>query len=161
MTVDRLDLGAPLAGTPATLVLRGNAHLRSLSDMIIDASAQRINGEGKYELQLKFDSRRMDAALTLHEPAGGPLENLLGLPGLGALAATLNLHGPHAAESLDLVIDAGAVRGRAQGMFNMTGLSADLDFSFDSAALVAASGSCVAAGERAWPLAWQHQGADG
>src|SRR6185437_8676242 len=150
MTVDRLDLGAPLAGRPATLVLRGNAHLRSLSDMIIDASAQRLNGEGKYELQLKFDSRRMDAALTLHEPAGGPLENLLGLPGLGALAATLNLHGPHAAERLDLAVDTGAVRGRAQGMFNMTGRSADLDFSFDSAALLLRPG-----------LAWQRASAHG
>lgn len=148
--VDRLELGAPLAGTPATLVLRGNAHLRSLSDMLIHASAQRINGEGRYELQLDFDSRRMDAALTLHEPAGGPLENLLGLPGLGALAARLNLHGPHAAERFDLAVDAGAARGRAQGIFNMTGLSADLDFSFDSPALLPRPG-----------LGWQRASAHG
>ena len=135
MTVDLLKLGAPLAGTPASLVLRGNAHLQSLQDMIIDATAHRIGGDGDYQLQLRFDPQRMDAALNLHEPAGGPLENLLQLPGLGALAASVNLTGPRAAERLELSVDAGASRGRAHGTFNLNDLSTDLDFAFDSPAL--------------------------
>ena len=135
LAVDVVRLGAPLAGTPASLVLRGNAHLRSVLDMSIDATAHRIGGDGDYQVQLKFDPQRMDAAVTLHEPAGGPLENLLQLPGLGALAATLNLTGPRAAERLELSLDAGALRGRAQGTFNLNDLSADLDFAFDSPAL--------------------------
>jgi translocation and assembly module TamB len=135
MSVDLLKLGPQLAGMPASLVLRGNAHLRSVKDMVIDASAQRIDGAGAYELHLRFDPKRMDAALNLHEPAGGPLENLLQLPGLGALAATVNLSGPLAAERLDVSVDAGAFRGRAQGSFNLTALSADFDFAIDSPAL--------------------------
>jgi len=135
LTVDELKLGAALAGTPASLVLRGNAHLRSVRDMIIDATAHRIGGDGDYQVQLKFDPQRMDAAVNLHEPAGGPLENLLQLPGLGALAATLHLTGPRAAEHLELSVDAGALRGRAQGIFNLDDLSADLDFALDSPAL--------------------------
>ena len=135
LSVDRVKLGAALAGKAATLRLRGNAHLRSAEDMIIEAAARRIDGDGDYELQLRFDPQRMDAALNLHEPAGGPLENLLQLPGLGALAATVNLNGPRAAERLDLSIDAGALRGRAQGSLNFNELSADLDFALDSPAL--------------------------
>lgn len=135
LAVDVVTLGAPLAGTPASLVLRGNAHLRSVRDMSIDATAHRIGGDGDYQVQLKFDPQRMDAAVTLHEPAGGPLENLLQLPGLGALAATLNLTGPRAAERLELTVDAGALRGRAQGTFKLNDLSADLDFALDSPAL--------------------------
>jgi translocation and assembly module TamB len=135
MTVDLLKLGPQLAGMPASLVLHGNAHLRSVRDMVISATAHRIDGDGDYELQLRFDPKRMDAALSLHEPASGPLENLLQLPGLGALAATVNLSGPHEAERLDLSIDAGAFRGRAQGSLNVIDLSADLDFAFDSPAL--------------------------
>jgi translocation and assembly module TamB len=135
LTVDLLKLGAPLAGTPASLVLRGNAHLRSVQDMIIDATAHRIGGDGDYQVQLRFDPQRMDAALNLHEPAGGPLENLLQLPGLGALAATVNLTGPRAAERVELSVDAGASRGRAHGTFNLNDLSMDLDFAFDSPAL--------------------------
>jgi translocation and assembly module TamB len=135
MTVDLLKLGPQLAGMPASLVLHGNAHLRSVRDMVISATAHRIDGDGDYELQLRFDPKRMEAALSLHEPASGPLENLLQLPGLGALAATVNLSGPREAERLDLSIDAGAFRGHAQGSLNVNDLSADLDFAFDSPAL--------------------------
>ncbi|MEP6547355.1 MAG: translocation/assembly module TamB domain-containing protein [Gammaproteobacteria bacterium] len=132
LKVDLLKLGPALAGNPASLVLAGNAHLRSVEDMVFDAIAHRIDGDGEYELHLRFDPKRMDLALNLHEPAGGPLENLLRLPGLGALAATVNLSGLRSAERLELSVDAGAVRGRAQGSVNVSELSADLDFSFDS-----------------------------
>jgi len=135
LAVDVLKLGPQLAGQPASLVLRGNAHLRSIKDMLIDAAAKRIDGDGTYELHLRFDPTHMDVALNLHEPAGGPLENLLQLPGLGALSITGNLSGPLAAERLDLTADAGVFRGRAQGQVNLTEGAADLDFAFDSPAL--------------------------
>src|SRR6202522_2318331 len=135
LSVDAVKLGAQLAGTPATLALRGNAHLRSVQDMVIEAAAHRIDGDGDYDLQLRFDPKRMDAALNLHEPAGGPLENILQLPGLGALAATVNLSGPRAAERLELSVAAGALRGHAQGSIDFEDLSADLDFAVDSPAL--------------------------
>lgn len=135
MTVDLARLGPELAGTAASLVVRGSAHLRSVQDMIIDATAQRIDGDGSYALQLRFDPDRMDARLDLHEPAGGPLENLAQLPGLGALSATASLSGPRAAERLEVAVDAGAFRGRAQGTFNLNELSADFGFAIESPAL--------------------------
>lgn len=135
MKVDLLQLGAALAGTPASLVLAGNAQLRSVENMVFDAGAHRVDGDGDYRLHLRFDPKRMDLALNLHEPAGGPLENLLRLPGLGALAATVSLSGLRSAERLELAVDAGAARGRVQGRVNVTDLSADLDFAFDSPAL--------------------------
>jgi translocation and assembly module TamB len=134
-TLDRVDLGAELAGAPASLTANGSAHLHSLSDMQFDVSARRIDGDGQYELHLHFDKARMDAALKLHEPASGPLENILSLPGLGALDATLNLNGPRSAEQLDLELQAGNLKGHAQGSLNLTDLSADLGFSFESAAM--------------------------
>ena len=133
--LDRVDLGAELAGAPASLSANGSAHLHSVSDMQFDVSARRIDGDGQYELHLHFDKTRMDAALKLHEPAGGPLENILSLPGLGALDATLNLHGPRSAEQLDLALQAGELKGHAEGSFNLTDLSADLGFSFEAGAL--------------------------
>jgi translocation and assembly module TamB len=135
LSADRVKLGAQLAGMPATLSLRGNAHLRSVQDMVIDAAAHRIDGDGDYDLQLRFDRKRMDAALNLHEPAGGPLENILQLPGLGALAATVNLSGARSAERLELSIAAGTLRGHAEGSIDFDDLSADLNFAFDSPAL--------------------------
>jgi translocation and assembly module TamB len=136
-SIDRVHLGAALAGAPTTLAANGSAHLRSVSDMLFDASARRVdgNGDGQYELHLHFDAQRMDAALKLHEPANGPLENILSLPGLGALEATLNLSGPRAAERLELSLQAGELKGHAQGSLNVNDLSADLAFAFESAAM--------------------------
>jgi len=130
-----VHLGAKLAGAPASLAANGSAHLRSVSDMLFDASARRIDGDGQYELHLHFDAQRMDGALKLHEPADGPLENILSLPGLGALEATLNLAGPRSAERLDLSLQAGELKGHAEGSLNLNELSADLAFAFESAAV--------------------------
>jgi translocation and assembly module TamB len=134
-TFDRIDLGAQLAGTPASLTASGSAHLRSLSDMLFDVTARRIDGDGQYEMHLHFDRARMDAALKLHEPANGPLENILSLPGLGALDATLSLNGPRAGAMLDLKLQAGELKGHAAGSINLTDASADLGFSFVAGAM--------------------------
>jgi translocation and assembly module TamB len=129
LSVDTLELGAPLAGSPVSLVVQGNAHLRSLQDATANVVAQRTGGIGRYELQLQFDPVRMDATLKLQEPANGPLENVLKIPGLGDLSVLAKLSGPRTAENIQLTLDAGALRGRAQGTINLTALSADLEYS--------------------------------
>jgi translocation and assembly module TamB len=135
VSIDELKLGPQLAIIPAPLVVQGSAHLRSLTDMFIDLGAHAVGSSGVYALHVKFDPQRMDAVLKLNEPAGGPLENLLQLPGLGALAATVNLSGPRSAERLDLSIDAGALHGSAHGVADVNELSGDLEFAFQSAAM--------------------------
>src|SRR5277367_1855789 len=105
---DLLHLGPQLAGAPTSLVAGGSAHLRSIHDMLFDASARRLDKDGDYELHLHFDEKRMDASLKLHEPAGGPLENILSLPGLGALQAAVSLNGPRDAEQLEISLQAGS-----------------------------------------------------
>jgi translocation and assembly module TamB len=134
-SLDLVQLGPQLAGAPASLSASGSAHLRSVRDMLFDAAARRIDGDGQYELHLHFDAQRMDGALKLHEPAGGPLENILSLPGLGALEATLNLSGPRSAEQLELNLQAGELKGHAQGSLNLEQLSADLTFAFEAGAM--------------------------
>jgi translocation and assembly module TamB len=135
VSIDELKLGPQLTIIPAPLVLQGSAHLRTLTDMFIDLGAHAIGSSGDYALRVQFDPKRMDAVLKLNEPAGGPLENLLQLPGLGALAATVNLSGPRSAERLDLSIDAGALHGSVHGDANVDELSGDLQFAFQSAAM--------------------------
>jgi len=46
LSADVVKLGPELAGQTAILQVHGNFHLRSATDMIIDAAAQRMNGEG-------------------------------------------------------------------------------------------------------------------
>jgi translocation and assembly module TamB len=134
-SIDEVELGPQLSVVPAPLRLRGSVHLRSLTDMLIEVNAQRVGGAGDYVLHLQFDTKRMEALLKVNEPAGGPMENLLQLPGLGALAATLNLSGPRTAERLELSIAAGSLRGGARGVANVNELSGDLNFDFQAAAM--------------------------
>jgi translocation and assembly module TamB len=132
---DLLHLGPQLAGAPASLAAGGSAHLRSIHDMLFDATAKRIDGDGQYELHLHFDEKRMDGSLNVHEPAGGPLENILSLPGLGALEAAVTLNGLRSAERLEVTLQAGELTGHAEGNFNLNDLSADLAFSFEAGAM--------------------------
>ncbi|MBS0421851.1 MAG: translocation/assembly module TamB domain-containing protein [Proteobacteria bacterium] len=135
LTIDRLELGKALVGEPASLKVAGTAHLRSLQDMSAQLTAQRTGGNGNYSAQLKFDPTRMDATLEVHEPANGPLENLIKVPGLGELSLLARLNGPRNAEDIELTLDAGPLRGRAQGTINLVQGSADLDYSLAAPAM--------------------------
>jgi translocation and assembly module TamB len=133
--VDTLQLGPDLAGTATSLVVKGSAHWRSLRDAMTSLVAQRTGGVGNYDLQLRFNADRMDATLKLQEPANGPLENLLQVPGLGDLSVFAQLTGPRTAEHIQLTLDAGALRGRVQGTLNLSAVSADLDYTFTATAM--------------------------
>jgi len=140
LSVDALELGAPLAGTPTSLVLNGSAHWRSIRDALASITAQRTGGIGNYEAQVRFNDDRMDATLKVQEPANGPLENLLQLPGLGDLSVVAQLSGPRTAESLQLTLDAGALHGRAHGNLNLVAGSADLDYSLTADSMTPRAG---------------------
>ncbi|MGH8140667.1 MAG: translocation/assembly module TamB domain-containing protein [Steroidobacteraceae bacterium] len=129
LSIDTLELGPELAGVPVSLVVKGSAHLESLQDATAHVIAQRTGGIGDYELQLQFDPARMDATLKLEEPAHGPLENILKMPGLGALSALASVHGPRTAEKIQLTLDAGTLRGRVQGTVDLEDASAELSYS--------------------------------
>ena len=134
-SIDVLQLGAELAGTPAALSVHGSVDLRSLEDASADLVAHRTDGDGEYSLHLRFDPQRMDASLALHEPASGPLENILKLPGLGALSATLSLNGPRHAERVEVVLDAGDLHARAEGNVDLVQRSADVEYSLEAPAM--------------------------
>jgi len=134
-SVDMVELGAPLAGTAVNLSVQGSVRLRSLEDANAEVVAHRLGGEGEYTLHVRFDAKRMDASLAVHEPASGPLENMLSLPGLGALSATATLEGSYEAGRLDVVLSAGDLHARVQGGIDMTHKSANLDYSLSAPAM--------------------------
>jgi translocation and assembly module TamB len=132
LSIDALELGKGLAGKPVSLAVRGAARLRSLENATAHVVAQRTGGIGHYELQLQFDPARMDATLSLQEPANGPLENFLQIPGLGDLSVMVKVNGPRSAESIDLTMNAGLLRGRALGKVDLVEKSADLDYALSA-----------------------------
>ncbi|NNM62504.1 MAG: hypothetical protein HKM03_10065, partial [Steroidobacteraceae bacterium] len=133
--IEKLELGSQLAGHPAVLAVHGSVRLRSLEDLLARVDAVRLDAAGRYALRFAVDPLRVDARLSIQEPAGGPLENLLGLPDLGGIAATLLLQGPRTAERLDLRVQAGALRARAQGSVNLAARSAKIAYSVEAGAM--------------------------
>ncbi len=132
---DAVVLEPALVGTRTSLAIRGSADLRSLEEASGSVTAHRTDGNGDYELALHFDRTQMDATLRLKEPASGPLEHLVQLPGLGALDVTASLQGPRTAERIDLRGRVGNLSAAAQGTVDLEGRSAELDYSLDSAAI--------------------------
>jgi translocation and assembly module TamB len=130
-----VELGAALAGSKVSLSARGGLTMRSATDASGDLQAHRTDGEGDYVLHLRADSQRMDASLAVHEPAHGPLQNLLSMPGLGALSVALELAGPRSAVRTDAKLEAGALHGQAHGSIDLVRSAAAVDFSLSSAAM--------------------------
>jgi translocation and assembly module TamB len=135
LSVDTLKLGPALVGAATSLVVKGSAHWRSMRDAMASVVAQRTGGIGNYDVQLRFNADRMDATVKLQEPANGPLENLLQVPGLGDLSVFAQLTGPRTAEHIQLTLDAGSLRGRVQGSLNLIAVSADLDYTLTATAM--------------------------
>lgn len=133
--IDRVEFGAPLAGIPASLAIAGGMQMRSLEDARAEAVARRLDGGAEYALHLRLDPRRLDGTLTVREPASGPLQNLLGLPGLGALTADLAIHGPRGAARVALTLRAGEASADAHGSLDLEKGAVDLEYSLQSPAL--------------------------
>jgi translocation and assembly module TamB len=129
LTVDTLELGESLAGDPASLTVKGNARLNSLEDADAHITARRTDGAGNYEVTVHFDPQSMNAMVSLQEPAHGPLENLVKIPDIGALAVVVKLDGPRNAEALQLSVDAGPLQARANGRIDLQNKAADLTYS--------------------------------
>jgi translocation and assembly module TamB len=132
LSIDRLELGPELAGARASLSVRGKLRFESLTDATAQVTARRSDGQGDYELTARVDRMRTDASLRLEEPAGGPLENLLGYPGLGALSVQAMIGGPRDAERLELHASAGGLRAAARGTLDLRGRSADVEGDLDA-----------------------------
>ncbi|HTW38876.1 MAG TPA: translocation/assembly module TamB domain-containing protein [Steroidobacteraceae bacterium] len=154
-TIDALVLEPALAGMRADLKVRGSGHLDSLEDARLD-----VRGSGhlesaedariEYDVHLRLDPARMDANLKLEEPAGGPLEHLARLPGLGALEVTGSLAGPRTAEAIELNARAGDLHVQVRGTLDLHGREGTLEYSAESPQLAPRPG-----------LAWQHLDIEG
>lgn len=137
VNIDRLEIGTlalepAAAGMAARLTVNGSLHYRSMSDARGSLIARRTNGTGDYEVTLGIGRSRMSARLRLEEPAGGPLEHLLNLPGLGALSVVASLDGPRNAERLALQAHAGQLSAKADGTVDLVRRAADLSYSVSS-----------------------------
>ena len=135
LQVDRLDIGAPLAGTAATVKIAGNAHVVSLDDAHAVLAIDRLDSPGAYRLDATLDPKAIAAKLTANEPAGGLIGGLAKLPGLGALAIAASIDGPRTAERTDLTASAGDLKATAHGTVDIPGQSTVMEVNTSAPAM--------------------------
>lgn len=135
LRVDRLDLGAALAGVPASVHVSGNLRFASLTDGDVALDIERLDGPGSYKLAGKMSADGDNVALNVSEPSHGLLAELARLPDLGAVSVAATLAGPRNAERLGLAMKAGALAGNGKGTIDLKGQSVDLDLTIAAPAM--------------------------
>ena len=135
LRIDRLDLGAALAGTPASVRASGNLRFDSLSDGDVALDIERLDGPGSYKLSGKMGAAGDNVALNIGEPSHGLLGEFARLPDLGAVSVAATLAGPRNAEQLSLAMKVGALTGKGKGTIDLQGQTADLDLAIAAPAM--------------------------
>ena len=135
-TLPQVDLAAALAGSATALRIDGGGSLRSLRQASLELKAQRLDQTpSAYALSLQSNDQHFQGRLDLQEDANGPLTNLIGLPGLGALSVHLELLGPPTALATTLDARAGPMRAQANGTVDLPSLAATLRLSLEAPAM--------------------------
>lgn len=102
LAVERIELGAPVAGIAAVLAVEGEAdYAAGRLSARLDARRLDAPAEARLALDLAPGADRLTARLEAREPPGGLLATLLGLPDR-ASEALLTLDGPASGAQLDL-----------------------------------------------------------
>ncbi len=129
LIIARLDLAAPVAGTPALLAIDGQAHLTSLTQGRAALNLRQLDGPGRYTVDGELGPSQISAHVALDEPTEGLLSHLAQMHDLGALSVQAELAGPRDAATLTLAVAAGPLRANAKGTLDLTRQAADLDVS--------------------------------
>jgi len=119
LRVARLDLAEAVVGRAVSLAIEGRARLASLKRGEAGLDIKRLDGEGSYVLQGTLDAAKIDARLSLQEPAQGLFASLAGIEELDALALEATVEGPLSALQTRLAMDFGPLHAGAQGRLDL------------------------------------------
>ena len=133
--VDRVEVGASVAGTAAALSLEGSADVPSLQAGSADLHLQRLDGGGAYAAKARIDPASIGLTLDMQEPEGGLVAHLASLPALGPITLKAGLDGPRTGAATTLALQAGPLRAEAKGTLDLDGQAADLDVTANAPAM--------------------------
>ena len=94
LRVERVDIAAPIAGTPVSIALDGSGALQTLTQGRVALNIRQLDGAGSYTLDGAMDAAGLHATLQASEPAHGMVAGIAGLPDLGAIDLAAQLDGP-------------------------------------------------------------------
>ena len=138
--IAQAGIGAPVAGTAATLALDGAATLPTLTEGTVQLDIQRSDSPGHYAVTGHVTPASIQATLKVEEPAKGLIASIAHLPDLGAISAQASVNGPKDKLSTQFGITAGPLTASASGTVDLTHLAADLAVKANAPAMTPAAG---------------------
>lgn len=138
--VDQAVIGAPVAGTAATLVLDGSAQLPSLNRGTLQLDARRLDSPGHYTVDGRVELDAIRATVKADEPAKGLISSIAHLPDLGAISLQASVNGPRDALGTQVGINAGSLTASASGTIDLDHQAADLAIKAQAPAMTPAPG---------------------
>ena len=126
LKVDRLELGAPVAGAAGVFSLDGSLALPALLLPTAHLHAVRLDGGGDYRIDGTVTEPAIDATIAVTEPPHGFIAQLAKLPDLGAISLQAKVAGPRTALATDVALTAGELRAAARGTVDLPGETLDL-----------------------------------
>ena len=125
--VDRVELGAPVAGVAAAFSLDGSLALPTLLTPTAHLLAARLDQPGgTYKIDGAVTDQTIDATVAIAEPKNGFIAQLAHLPDIGALALDAAVNGPRTALATKLTLGAGPLKAAASGTVDLPGETLDL-----------------------------------
>ncbi|HET6606083.1 MAG TPA: hypothetical protein VFG62_05415, partial [Rhodopila sp.] len=94
LAIDKVSIGAPVAGTAADLSLTGSGDLRTLTDGTIHLAAKRLDQAGQYDVDASLNGADIGANVSVQEPPKGLIATIAKLPDLGAVSIKAEVKGP-------------------------------------------------------------------
>jgi translocation and assembly module TamB len=131
----RLELAEPVLGIAAALSAEGAARLASSREGEARLELERLDGEGAYRAEFRFDAASLRSHLSLREPAHGLASRLAGLPDLGDVDIEASLDGPTTTAAVHSSLTAGPLRASVEGVLNLENRSADLRLQAEAPAM--------------------------
>ncbi|WP_408737027.1 translocation/assembly module TamB domain-containing protein [Acetobacter fallax] len=143
----RIEVGAPLAGIPAVLALKGHAALPRLdallnspsfknlpvADIVLDIT--RLDAAGTLTLTAKTDAKHVNLKLNAQDGKDGIVAGMTHMPDLTPVALAMTLNGPTDSAALDLNADAGNISATINGKLNLLANTADIAASLTAPAM--------------------------
>ena len=130
--LDRLTVGAAVAGRPYDVAVSGTAALQSMSTGAARLTVQQLGGSGRYTVDAAISAARLNVTVTAHEQAHGLISGVAGLPDIGPIAVNASLDGPRDAVATRLTASAGPLHARLDGTVDLVHNAANLDLAADA-----------------------------
>ncbi|WP_254073337.1 translocation/assembly module TamB domain-containing protein [Acidisphaera sp. S103] len=138
--VGKAIIGAPVAGTAATLALDGSATLQTLTEGSVQLDVHRLDSPGHYTVTGRIAPDAIQATVTAQEPTRGLIASIAHLPDLGAVSIQASINGPKDALGTQVGVTAGPLTASVSGTVDLTHQVADLAVKANAPAMTPAAG---------------------